>query len=487
LGMLLFTLVMFIHSGLAATVDGHAYKDGATDHSGITINLDALPPIPTIGGLGLIFLLSGISLFLFRNRRQKVFVPMLICIALGLSCITYAVYFATSVTNTVGEYGFTSVDPGGYSIDASAPGYYPAHISSFTVIDGANTAPDLTLYPIPTLTPTINLTSTPTETPTVTPTETPTNTPTPIPTSTPTATPTNTPIPGGYLISTDNIVGNMRYVPGGTFTQGSAGSEPCRNSTETQFSHILTQNIAVMQTEVTRQMWADLKAAQPSLPMDPTNSGFGSGMNNPVQTVSWYEVVLFSNLLSLENGLMCVYYLDSGYTIQLDATNYTTGPVYVNSGANGYRLATEGEWEYFCRAGTTGPFSCPEDNYTSGTCSSCAASDWQSPTSNEELWDHAVFCANNSGISESVCSKHLNPWNLSDVHGNVWEWCWDWHGTLPSGSVTDYVGVATGTRLVVRGGSWENDAEECRSANRIHFLPNYGHYIIGFRLVRVVL
>jgi len=331
LGMLVSVLVMFIHSGQAATVDGHAYKDGVTDHSGITIDLDVVPQTPTIRGTGLIMLLLGFSLFIFRKRDRRIMISMLICFISGLTCFVYAGYLATTVTNSLGEYDFTSVEPGNYDIDAFAPGYYPDH-ASFTVAEGANTAPDLTLYPIPT------------------------------------GTPTNTPIPGGYLISTDNIVGNMRYAPSGTFTQGAPGSEPCRNSSETQFSHTLTQNIAVMQTEVTRQMWADLKAAQSSLPIDPTDSGYGSGMNNPVQSVTWYEAVLFANLLSLENGFTQVYYLDSGYTIRVDATNYTTGSFYMHPGADGYRLATEGEWEYFCRAGTTETFSFTEPSYTSESC-----------------------------------------------------------------------------------------------------------------------
>jgi len=96
----------------------------------------------------------------------------------------------------------------------------------------------------------------------------------------------------------------MRYVPARTFNQGSPGNEPCREINETAFSHVLTRTIAVMETEVTRQMWADLRLVRPVLPPDPTNVSFGGGMTNPTQNMTWKETILFANLLSLQNGLV---------------------------------------------------------------------------------------------------------------------------------------------------------------------------------------
>jgi len=237
-----FLSVCFVSLAMAATVDGHAYKDGQSDNSGITINLEAVPKTPTLGGAGLILLLAGFSLFIFRKRGRGLIIPMMICFIVGLSFITYAGFLATTVTSSAGEYDFANVDPGEYGIDASAPGYYPENIPSFTVYEGANTAPDITLYPIP-----------------------------------------------GYLLSTDNIVGNMRFVPGGIFTQGSPDGtgvdpeEPCRSSNETQFSHNLTRNLAVMETEVTRQMWSDLWAVQATLPIDPSSTTYSPTLSHPVQ------------------------------------------------------------------------------------------------------------------------------------------------------------------------------------------------------------
>ncbi|MBN2384009.1 formylglycine-generating enzyme family protein, partial [bacterium] len=281
----------------------------------------------------------------------------------------------------------------------------------------------------------------------------------------------------GELLSVDAIVGNMRSVCQGTFIQGSPTDEPCRIFNETQFIHTLTRNIAVMETEVTRQMWADLQAVQPTLPADPTNTSYGSGMSNPVNMPTWYETILFANLLSLQNGLDRCYYTDVSLTVPVDATNYTTSPIYCDFGTSGYRLLSEGEWEYAARALTTTPFSCNETNYTSENCGECTAG--THPT----LEQYAVYCANEMGTSEPVGSKLPNPWNLSDMHGNVWEWCWDWNGTYPTG-MTDHTGPISGTQRVLRGGSWEDEAH--RSASRYSSSPNSRGYMFGFRLARSV-
>ena len=659
--------ICLVAGGYAATVDGHAYKDGQTDHSGITIDLEPLPPVPTLGGIGLFLLLTGISLCLLRKKGRRVMVPMVICLVAGISCMAYAGYLATTVTNSDGEYDFANVEPGAYSIDASAPGYYPEHISSFTVIDGTNTAPDITLYPM--------------ETPTPVPTDTPMPTDTPVPTETPTSTPTlatviineiridqpsadndeyfelygdadaglvrltylvigegtggsgvieavvdldsqvipgdgyfvaaedtftlgtpdfetslnfensdnvthllvadftgsngddldtdddgvldvtpwstvvdaiglveadpgdehfygaalgftdigpdgtfvpghvsrcpdggawligvydlgiddspgnanicttPTPLPvAGDLISVDPIIGNMRYVPAGTFTQGSPDgsgvdpAEPCRAVDETQFNHTLTRDLAVMETEITRQMWADLLAAQPSLPADPTNTGYGSGMTNPVQNNSWYEAVLFANLLSIQNGYTPCYYRDSSFLDIVDSGDYINDDHYCDFDADGYRLATEGEWEYFTRAGTTTAFSCNEPAYTSGTCGSTSCVSGEFPV----LEQYAVYCANDPGTTALVGSKDFNPWNLKDLHGNVLEWCWDLYGTYPAGSEIDYEGAVSGSNRVFRGGFWTSYAQYCRSADRSNSIPGDRNIYLGARFLRSI-
>jgi len=296
-----------------------------------------------------------------------------------------------------------------------------------------------------------------------------------------TPTPTPTPYQPGEIFSVDAIVGTMRYVPSGTFTQGSPTDEPCRISNETQFNHTLTRTLAVMETEVTRQMWADLRAGQPTLPTDPTNTSHGSGMTNPAQYMTWYETVLFANLLSVQNGLTRCYYTDASFTVPVDSTNYTTGPFYCNFAESGYRLLSEGEWEYAARAGTTTPFACNEPNYTSGNCWDCTAG--THPT----LEQHAVYCDLNGNYqSEPVGSKLSNPWNLKDMHGNLYEWCWDFRYATYPGDTTDYAGPVSGSYRVMRGGSWYSEAQYCRSAIRGGDAPGHRNVCVGFRLCRTV-
>lgn len=171
-----------------------------------------------------------------------------------------------------------------------------------------------------------------------------------------------------------------------------------------------------------------------------------------------------------------------GFGTPVDATNYTTGPFYCDFDADGYRLATEGEWEYFTRAGTTGPFSCDEPNYTWATCGSPNCVSGKFPV----LEQYAVFCANDPETTVVAGSKLANPWNLKDVHGNVFEWCWDWHGTYPSGPETDYEGADSGSSRVVRGGDWGDDAQSCRSAARYILTPGGRSYFLGVRFLRSI-
>jgi formylglycine-generating enzyme required for sulfatase activity len=287
----------------------------------------------------------------------------------------------------------------------------------------------------------------------------------------------------GTLWSTDSIVGDLYYVEGGTFTQGSPTHEPCLDSDEApQFTHTLTRDLLVMETEVTRQMWADLKRVQPTLPGDPTDLSYGSGMDHPVQNITWYEAVLFANLLSVERELTSCYYKDASFSTPVDSSNYTSGDFFCDFEANGYRLPTEGEWEYFTRAGTAGPFSIDEPNYTSGNCNSCTAGLF--PGLESVAW----FCANNAGgMSRAAGSREPNPFGLKDVHGNVYEWCWDWYSSsYPSGSVTDFAGPSSGTLRVLRGGSWVGDAMNCRSASRHRIRPDHrDNNLFGFRAVRL--
>ncbi|MDA7492917.1 formylglycine-generating enzyme family protein, partial [bacterium] len=160
------------------------------------------------------------------------------------------------------------------------------------------------------------------------------------------------------------------------------------------------------------------------------------GADNPVDTVSWEDAVEFCRRLS-----------------ELPTEK---------AAGNVYRLPTEAEWEYACRAGTTTRFSFGDDE--------------------SELGDYAWFSGNGGNTIQPVGSKLPNAWGLYGMHGNVWEWCQDVHWYYPSGSVTDPSGAASGSHRVRRGGSWRCSAESCRSAHRSRYRPSDRNNYGGFRV-----
>jgi len=290
----------------------------------------------------------------------------------------------------------------------------------------------------------------------------------------------------GELYDIDDIVGSMIYVPASVpwgFWQGSDLTEICRNNDEgTQFRHILTHDIIVMETEVSRWMWADLKSVQVTLPNDPSDLNIGPWLSDPVNQVTWFEAVLYANLLSLQNGLSRCYYKDASFTIPVAAANYTSGEFFVNLEANGYRLLLEAEWETMSRAGKSGLFPFVEANYNAQTCTDCSVGILPI------IEQHAVFCANAMNGTYPVGSRLSNSWNFYDVQGNVSEWCWDWYPNAapwyPEVAMVDYKGPDIGEYRVLRGGSWNSNAQALRSAARHCASPGSMNNQYGFRLCR---
>lgn len=282
----------------------------------------------------------------------------------------------------------------------------------------------------------------------------------------------------GDVWATDPIVQNLRYVPAGTFWQGALPGDWCADSTP--FPHTLTHNLAVMETEVTNGMWKTLRDADPaSFPLDPPSNWTADDL--PVDEVTWFQAMLFANRLSQYRGLTpCYQYREDGSEIPVTCANFSAGRVvYCDWDADGFRLPSEGEWEYCCRAGTTTPFCIDEPAFI--RCGTACTDHLP------ELENVAWLCSNAGGGTHPAGEKRANPWNLLDIHGNVGEWCWDWFDAYPAAGQTDYRGPveapAAGTR-VLRGGCWFFQADYARSAFRIGFQPVYVYAIQGFRLVR---
>jgi sulfatase modifying factor 1 len=232
-------------------------------------------------------------------------------------------------------------------------------------------------------------------------------------------------------------------MPAGRFTMGSASSETGRNDDETLHDVTMTHPFFLARYEVTQQDWRAVMGNAPS--------SFGScGPRCPVENVTFLDVQQF-----------------------LDKLNARPRPSSSsNAPALRYRLPTESEWEFACRAGTTGPFSTGETLTTSDANYngrfpyglSPAGEFRQKPT--------------------PVGSFPLNPWGLADMHGNVWEWTSDWYApyTDTTAANIDPHGPPSGTKRVIRGGSWYFDANSARCALRYTHAPEDKGFSVGFRL-----
>lgn len=249
-------------------------------------------------------------------------------------------------------------------------------------------------------------------------------------------------------------------ITGGTFQMGSPDTEAWRSDDEIQHP-VTVSDFYMAPYEVTQ---AEYEAAMGSNP-----SNF-SGSDLPVENITWLEAVSFCNAYSVEKGLEPVY--------SIDGQNVSW-----NRSADGYRLPTEAEWEYACRAGTTTPFYMEN-----------------SPSAEEaNYYGHYPYMIEDNYFSQgnltvkpgeyrqttvAVGSFSPNPLGLYDMHGNVGEWTWDIYGAYPDGEQTDPVGAATGTRRVYRGGGWNDFAKNMRCAYRAMMDQDKGSFNIGIRLVR---
>jgi formylglycine-generating enzyme required for sulfatase activity len=234
----------------------------------------------------------------------------------------------------------------------------------------------------------------------------------------------------------------MLFIPPNTFTMGSPTNELHRQANEgPQTVVTLTHGFWIGKFEVTQAEYLSVMHTNPSF--------FVGDLSRPVESVSWSDA--------------------TNYCAKLTERELAAG--HVPPGSR-YRLPTEAEWECATRAGTTTRFSYGDDpDYTN-------------------LTNYAWFILN-SGFPSSLTNhpvgqKLPNPWGLYDMTGNVWEWCQDWLGDLPGGAVIDPTGPPSNPMglKVTRGGSYDFDVTDCRSARR--FFSVGTDTDLGFRVVLVI-
>jgi formylglycine-generating enzyme required for sulfatase activity len=236
-----------------------------------------------------------------------------------------------------------------------------------------------------------------------------------------------------------NSIG-MKFVliPAGSFTMGSrlssagiarkyGGKAEYYNDEQPPHQVEITKPFYLQTTEVSQAQWKKVMGDNPSHFKD-------CGDDCPVERVSWDDAQKFIKKLNQMEGI------------------------------NKYRLPTEAEWEYACRAGTTTVFSFGNEV--------------------DKLGEYGWYGDNSGGKTKPVGKRRPNAWGLYDMHGNVYEWCQDWYGDYPTGPIPDPKGPAKGKGRVLRGGSWYSDAGFLRSASRSWDDPDFRYNYNGFRVAR---
>jgi formylglycine-generating enzyme required for sulfatase activity len=249
-------------------------------------------------------------------------------------------------------------------------------------------------------------------------------------------------------------------IKGGTFTMGSPAAEAWREKDEIQHS-VTVSDFHLAQYEVTQREYVELMSNNPS--------NFKGG-NLPVENVTWFEAVRYCNARSALDGLTPAYAVNGSI-------------VTWNRAANGYRLPTEAEWEYACRSGTITPFN-TEDHISTARSNYYGTYPYMIEThyfSQEKLQTPPGEYRQQT---VPVGSFVPNKWGLFDMHGNVWEWCWDWYGEYGTAATTNPTGAATGIYRINRGGAWNDFAKHLRSAYRASTPPDNGSFNLGFRLAQ---
>jgi formylglycine-generating enzyme len=258
-------------------------------------------------------------------------------------------------------------------------------------------------------------------------------------------------LPGGPEIVRTKSGINMVLIPAGTFEMGS------RHRDDEKPVHTVRIDAFYMDVHEVKQ--ADFERIGKDAPDQPlSNPSKHEGPDLPVEQVRMHDACHFCNARSILEGLEPCY-IKKGNSFECDFSK------------NGYRLPTEAEWEYACRAGT-------DTDYAFGS-------------NDKQLGEYGWYEGNSGKETHPVAQKKPNPWGLYDMHGNVAEWCHDIYGRgyYAQSPADNPRGPSAGEDYVLRGGSWKSKAPMLRSAYRVHETPGFSDAClakdaIGFRCVR---
>jgi serine/threonine protein kinase/formylglycine-generating enzyme required for sulfatase activity len=245
---------------------------------------------------------------------------------------------------------------------------------------------------------------------------------------------------------------DMRLVPipPGTFTMGSSDRDPGPAGSKPLTRVTISRPFFLGATEVTQAQWKKVMGSNPSVR--------ALGYLTEQERVQWAEMAATNH----QGDALPVVEVswDDAMTFCVKLTEQERAAGRLPAGWE-FTLPTEAQWEYACRAGTTGDHA-------------------------GDLGAVAWYALNSQGKTHPVGTKKPNAWGLSDMYGNVWEWCYDWYGVYPGGAKTDPTGATSGTERVTRGGGFGAGADGCASANRNLNLSGFRNVDTGFRLALVV-
>jgi formylglycine-generating enzyme required for sulfatase activity len=270
------------------------------------------------------------------------------------------------------------------------------------------------------------------------------------------------------------VPADMVYIGGGYFMMGSPVEEPRRIRNEVlhqvKVSSFYLGKYEVSIAEYAEVTGVDIYAQRYRLRRPGDERKDLTNPDKPVRHVSWYEAVEYCNMRSEREGLRPAY--------RIEKREGGEWLVEWDRGAEGYRLPTEAEWEYGCRAGTAGPFNTGEDI---------------SPEQ-ASYRDNVKYNTDRNERGKGYYTLPLevgryapNQWGLYAMHGNVWEWCWDWYEEYPLGEQTDPGGPMTGVYRILRGGAYNSTPQTLRSAFRNYIRPSGWDEKTGFRVARSVI
>jgi formylglycine-generating enzyme required for sulfatase activity len=250
----------------------------------------------------------------------------------------------------------------------------------------------------------------------------------------------------------------LRRIPGGRFYMGSHDSdEYLRNNEHPQHRVVISHNLFIGVYPVTQKEFQELMEFNPSTAVENETC--------PADSVSWYSAVEFCNKMSELEAFTPFYELKS---VKRRASGLIEKADVTSLGGDGYRLPTEAEWEYACRAGSITPW-CFGDQV-------------------QDVGEYAWYIDNSTLETHPVGQRKPNSWGVYDMHGNVMEWCHDWYADFYYAQCPDEdenpTGPEDGTSKVLRGGAWQFGAEATRCAYRNSSTPDAAAAVIGFRVCR---